>query len=219
MLHDLRAAGSGSSLPSSPSSWRSWPQTTIVLGPLAAHYHPGGARRWGLTLAAYSAGSVLGGLVMIRFRPAHILLTATLTVPGLSILLFRVHPAAAAPPAQLTRHRPLGSAAAGRWPVTSPHPSSPQRLSIVAATAAVLLVPDVRHLRRHDADAAKPDRHPGGRHPGNVRRSRHRPCDDPGPAPAPVASRCEPKGLWWVAEETAETFSQGASLLFLRTGA
>lgn len=59
-----------------------------VLGPLVAHARPGGAGSWGLTLAAYAAGSVLGGLIMIRLRPARILLAATLAVPGVSLLLF-----------------------------------------------------------------------------------------------------------------------------------
>ncbi len=65
---------------------------TSVVGPLVAHDHHGGAQTWGLTLAAYAAGSVLGGLMMIRLRPARLLLTAILAVPGLSVLLLALIP-------------------------------------------------------------------------------------------------------------------------------
>lgn len=42
---------------------------TSVLGPLVAHAQLGGARSWGIILAAYAAGAVLGGMIMLRFRP------------------------------------------------------------------------------------------------------------------------------------------------------
>ena len=59
-----------------------------VLGPLVAHSHLGGARSWGLIVAAYSAGAVGGGLVMIKFRPRRILVAAMLSVPAFSLVLF-----------------------------------------------------------------------------------------------------------------------------------
>jgi MFS family permease len=62
--------------------------TINVLGPLVAHSHLGGARSWGFIVAAYGAGAVAGGLVMIRFRPRRILVAAMLSVPAFSVLLF-----------------------------------------------------------------------------------------------------------------------------------
>jgi MFS family permease len=62
--------------------------TVDVLGPLVAHSRLGGARSWGFIVAAYAAGAVVGGLVMIRFRPRRILAAAILSVPAFSVLLF-----------------------------------------------------------------------------------------------------------------------------------
>jgi hypothetical protein len=59
-----------------------------VLGPLVAHAHLGGAHSWGAILASESAGAVLGGLAMIRFRPQRMLLAASLSVPAFAIFLF-----------------------------------------------------------------------------------------------------------------------------------
>jgi MFS family permease len=59
-----------------------------VLGPLVAHDRLDGARSWGLIVAAYGAGAIAGGLVMIRFRPRRILLVAMLSIPAYSVLLF-----------------------------------------------------------------------------------------------------------------------------------
>ena len=61
---------------------------TSVLGPLVAHAHLGGARGWGIILAAQSAGAVLGGVTMIRFRPRRMLLAASLSVPAMAVFLF-----------------------------------------------------------------------------------------------------------------------------------
>lgn len=61
---------------------------TSVLGPIVAHDQLGGARSWGIILAAYAAGAVLGGIIMLRFRPQRILLAAILPLPALSVLLF-----------------------------------------------------------------------------------------------------------------------------------
>jgi predicted MFS family arabinose efflux permease len=164
--------------------------TIGVLGPLALHGQPGGARTWGLTLAANAAGSVLGGLIMIRFRPARLLLTATIAVPvrallllalvpplpvaplilaalfgGLSIQLFGVNWATTLqqeiPPGALSRVSaydslgsfglaPLGAVIAG--PLVGQFGTGPVLAAgaviIVLSSAAVLLVPDVRNLRR-----------------------------------------------------------------------
>jgi MFS family permease len=62
--------------------------TIDVLGPLVADARLGGARSWGYIVAAYSAGAIAGGLVMLRFRPRRMLLAAILSVPAFSVVLF-----------------------------------------------------------------------------------------------------------------------------------
>ncbi|HMH92576.1 MAG TPA: MFS transporter, partial [Streptosporangiaceae bacterium] len=62
--------------------------TISVLGPVVADRSLGGARTWGFLLAAYGAGSVIGGLAMIRFRPSRMLLAATIGVLVLPLLIF-----------------------------------------------------------------------------------------------------------------------------------
>ncbi|MFF2011770.1 MFS transporter [Streptomyces sp. NPDC058195] len=59
-----------------------------VLGPLSADLHLGGARSWGFIVAAYGFGAVVGGLVLLRFRPRRILLVGILSFPALSLLFF-----------------------------------------------------------------------------------------------------------------------------------
>ncbi|MFY4721397.1 MFS transporter [Streptomyces sp. LaBMicrA B280] len=59
-----------------------------VLGPLAADLHLGGARSWGFIVAAYGFGAVVGGLVLLRYRPRRILLAGLLSFPALSLLFF-----------------------------------------------------------------------------------------------------------------------------------
>jgi MFS family permease len=49
-----------------------------VLGPAIANEDLGGAAAWGLILTAESLGLVLGGLLLLRFRPRRLLLTGTL---------------------------------------------------------------------------------------------------------------------------------------------
>jgi len=49
-----------------------------VLGPAIAKEHLGGAAGWGLILTAQSLGLVAGGLILLRFKPRRLLLTATL---------------------------------------------------------------------------------------------------------------------------------------------
>ncbi|MBH5333712.1 MFS transporter [Streptomyces pactum] len=51
-----------------------------VYGPLVAEDHLGGARSWGMALAAFGAGTVLGGLLMTRWKPRRLLLAGTLCV-------------------------------------------------------------------------------------------------------------------------------------------
>ena len=65
-----------------------WDGSTEVLGPVVAHDQLGGAHSWGIVLAAQSAGAVLGGLAMIRFRPRRILLIGSLCTAPTSALLF-----------------------------------------------------------------------------------------------------------------------------------
>lgn len=56
-----------------------------VYGPLVAEDHLGGARPWGLALAAFGAGTLLGGLVMMRWRPRRLLLAGSLCVLPLAL--------------------------------------------------------------------------------------------------------------------------------------
>jgi glyoxylase-like metal-dependent hydrolase (beta-lactamase superfamily II)/MFS family permease len=52
----------------------------VVLGPVMAKEFLGGASAWGLILSAEAAGMVLGGLLILRFRPRRMLLVATLAI-------------------------------------------------------------------------------------------------------------------------------------------
>ena len=65
-----------------------WDGATDVLGPVVAHDQLGGAHSWGIVLAAQSAGAVLGGLAMIKFRPRRLLLIGSLATAPTSALLF-----------------------------------------------------------------------------------------------------------------------------------
>jgi MFS family permease len=51
-----------------------------VLGPAIAKDHLGGAAAWGSILTADALGLVVGGLIMLRYRPRRLLLTATFGV-------------------------------------------------------------------------------------------------------------------------------------------
>lgn len=48
----------------------------LVLGAVVSDNHLGGAAAWGATLAAFGAGSVAGGLVMLRWHPGRPLVVA-----------------------------------------------------------------------------------------------------------------------------------------------
>ncbi len=50
----------------------------LVLGPVVAQTHLGGAGAWGAILAFQAAGSVVGGLIALRFRPHRPLLASIL---------------------------------------------------------------------------------------------------------------------------------------------
>jgi MFS family permease len=163
---------------------------TSVLGPVVANAQLDGARSWGFILAAYAAGAVLGGIIMLRFRPQRILLAAMLPVPALSVFLFALAApltvawiAATAlvaggclevfwvswatamqqeiPPAKLSRLSsydlfasftlaPLGAIVAGPAATAFGTPAvlTAGGLLIVLLTVTVLVVPEVRHMRR-----------------------------------------------------------------------
>jgi hypothetical protein len=59
----------------------------LVLGPVVALRHLGGADAWGLILAFQAVGSVAGGLIALRVRPARPLLTCALVVLPTSAFL------------------------------------------------------------------------------------------------------------------------------------
>jgi MFS family permease len=50
----------------------------LVLGPIVAKQHLGGASAWGLIGAALGAGAVLGGLIALRIKPSRPLMLANL---------------------------------------------------------------------------------------------------------------------------------------------
>ena len=59
----------------------------LVLGPVQANEHYGGAGWWGIILAAESAGLICGGLLMLRIRPQRMLLLATFSVLPIALPL------------------------------------------------------------------------------------------------------------------------------------
>ncbi|HEY0933420.1 MAG TPA: MFS transporter, partial [Trebonia sp.] len=91
-----------------------WPQTVqfalfnlftwgpyLVLGPVLARQYLGGARGWGVVLACYGGGAVLGGLLALGRRPRRPVFTATLATSGFAF-----------PPLALALHWPLAAVAA-----------------------------------------------------------------------------------------------------------
>jgi predicted MFS family arabinose efflux permease len=88
MLHELREGWS--EFRSRPWLWAIVVQfmfvngfahsTFLVLGPIVAKEALGGAEAWGVILACESVGLVVGGLLVLRLRPARILLVATLAI-------------------------------------------------------------------------------------------------------------------------------------------
>ncbi|WP_374684295.1 MFS transporter [Streptomyces sp. ODS05-4] len=56
-----------------------------VYGPLVAQEHLGGARPWGLALAAFGAGTLVGAVVAIRWKPHRMLLVGTVCVFPLAL--------------------------------------------------------------------------------------------------------------------------------------
>jgi MFS family permease len=202
--------------------------TADVLGPLVADSRLGGARSWGFILAAYSAGAVAGGLVMIRFQPQRMLLAAVASVPAFGVLLFALAvplpvpvDAAAAllaggsvevftvswattlqqeiPPAKLSRVfsynalgnyllTPIGTAIAG--PLATAFGTSAVLAAggtvVILLPALVLLLPEVRQLRRRQPALAS---HPPAPRPARTgSRARNGAARRPAP-PWPGRSR------------------------------
>jgi hypothetical protein len=74
----------------------------LVLGPVLAQDYLGGARAWGLVMAANGAGAILGGLTALGRRPRHPLVAATLATFGFGV-----------PGLLLAWRAPAGAVAAG----------------------------------------------------------------------------------------------------------
>ena len=51
-----------------------WMGASMVLGPLVAKQYLGGAASWGVIMACQGAGLLVGGLLLLRFRPQRLLL-------------------------------------------------------------------------------------------------------------------------------------------------
>jgi MFS family permease len=62
----------------------------LVLGPVVAKESLGGARAWGVILAAEGLGSVIGGVIMLRVHPRRPLLVAALSSLAFPVPLFFV---------------------------------------------------------------------------------------------------------------------------------
>jgi Transmembrane secretion effector len=60
----------------------------FVLGPLVAKQSLGGASSWGAILASWGAGSVVGGIVMLRVHPRRPLLVANVAAIAFPLPLF-----------------------------------------------------------------------------------------------------------------------------------
>ncbi|WP_394435717.1 MFS transporter [Streptomyces sp. SGAir0957] len=56
-----------------------------VFGPLVARDELGGAGPWGIALGAFGVGTILGGLLMMRWKPQRLLFAATLSVFSLAL--------------------------------------------------------------------------------------------------------------------------------------
>jgi MFS family permease len=57
-------------------------QATYVLGPLVAKDHYGGASTWALLVSSFGAGTIVGGVLSLRFRPSRPLVASCLcTIP------------------------------------------------------------------------------------------------------------------------------------------
>jgi MFS family permease len=64
-----------------------WSGCWLVLGPAIAKQHLGGAGAWGIVLAAFGIGSVLGGVVALRIKPSRPLVVSVVAPLPLSIQL------------------------------------------------------------------------------------------------------------------------------------
>jgi predicted MFS family arabinose efflux permease len=76
----------------------------LVLGPVLAHDYLGGARAWGIIMAASGVGSMVGGLAALGRRPRRPLVTATLATFGYPV-----------PCLMLALHAPTGAVAGGAF--------------------------------------------------------------------------------------------------------
>jgi hypothetical protein len=107
----------------------------LVLGPVLAQDYLGGARAWGLVMAANGAGAVLGGLAALGRRPRRPLVAATLATFGYPV-----------PCLLLAARAPAGAVAAGAlaagvasalfgtfWTTTLQQQVPPDRLSRVSS--------------------------------------------------------------------------------------
>jgi MFS family permease len=72
----------------------------LVLGPVLAREYLGGARAWGIIVACYGAGAILGGLLALGRKPRRPMLVSTLTTFGFAL-----------PPLGLALHLPAAAVA------------------------------------------------------------------------------------------------------------
>lgn len=110
----------------------------MVLGAVVAETELGGATSWGTILASEGAGSICGGLVMLRFRPARPVLVATVGTFGfalpLALLALRA-PTPAVAAGSFVAGTGLGVWAA-LWYTTLQRQTTPETLARVSSYAA-----------------------------------------------------------------------------------
>jgi len=171
----------------------------MTLGPVIAKESLGGPAAWGVIAAGWGAGTLIGGLVVLRWKPLRPMLVCCVAVlliaPAMALLALR------APAPLVAALNAVGGCGMGMfgalWQTTLQQHVPEEKLSrvsawdwmgsylflplglvlagpvsavigisatlwisvafIVLSTFAVLLVPDVRNLRRRDAPEPEPD--------------------------------------------------------------
>ena len=64
----------------------------FVLGPLVVREHLGGPKDWGLMMAAGAAGGIVGGMLVLRWKPARLLVAAYCVLTAIPLALLTLVP-------------------------------------------------------------------------------------------------------------------------------
>jgi MFS family permease len=111
----------------------------LVLGPAVAKEHLGGATAWGLILTTGSLGLIVGGLLLLRWRPRRMLLVATLGyLLSIPILIGLAVPLALVPVLALSFVSGIGNETFGvLWETTMQQEIPQEKLSRVTSYDAL----------------------------------------------------------------------------------